>query len=506
MSKKLTKTPLALNRATEQMIVQNVMMERQALLQSLLDPRRDIEAECGHPVSLNIADYMNMYRRGDVASRVVRVWPEECWSEPPDVYESEEPEDTAFEEAWDALELEHNIYSMFERADTLSGIGRFGIILLGLDDGKDLNQPVEGLLENGTFKETAIAERKLIYIRVFDETCLSIASLESDRNNSRYGQPKTYNIQFQDTAVGQQASVFTLPVHWSRVIHVADNRVSSEIYGLPRLEPVVNRLLDLKKISGGSGEMFWKGGFPGLSIEVMPEVAKDGGVDMDVESTKSQVDKYMNGLQRYLALSGMTAKSLAVQIADPSPHTDTQLKLIAAAMGIPWRVFIGSEAAQLASEQDIRTWNRRIGRRRSNYVSPYLIRPTIRRLIDIGVLVRPEDNKFFIHWDDLNSPSNLDKAKVAEGLSNAMVKYVAGGADRFMKPFHFLTLVLGMSDEEAQSVVSEADIADGLPEDPALMDPNAGAGGGADTLGKGQLSRSGVRTLPNGAARNSENG
>lgn len=496
MSKKSPKVPFALNKQAELMLVQNAMLERQTWLRSVLDPRRDIEAECGHPLVLTIADYMNMYKRGDVGARVVRIWPEECWSEPPDIYESEEPEDTDFEMAWDELQTEHGIYSMFERVDTLSGIGRFGILLLGLDDGRELDQPVEGLLENGTFSES-VPERKLLYLRAFDETCLSVAALESDRNNARYGQPKNYNIMFQDTAVGEQASVFTRTVHWSRVIHVADNRVSSEIFGLPRLELVVNRLLDLKKVSGGSGEMFWKGGFPGLSIEVLPEVAKDGGAEMDVASTQAQVEKYMNGLQRYLALSGLTAKSLAVQIADPRPHMETQLKLIAAAVGVPWRIFIGSEAAQLASEQDVRTWNRRIGRRRANYVSPYLIRPTIRRLIDVGVLQRPKDNKFFIHWDDLNSPSDKDKAQVAEGLSNAIVKYVAGGADVFMKPFHFLTLVLGMSDEEAQAVVSDAGIEDGLPE-PEMPEE------GDDALGEGQLSRSGVRTLPNGAARNSK--
>lgn len=440
-------------------LVRNTMLERQEWLRRLMDPRRDVGRECGHPEVITMSDYLQMYQRGDVSARVVHVWPEESWSERPQVYETEDPEETRFEKAWKDLDLQLSLVPVLYRADILSGIGRFGIILLGLDDGKDLKEPVSLLGTNGKFTPSGTPTSQLLYLRAFDESCVNVSALETDKSNPRYGMPKSYQILFQDTTLPMDTrqgatTISGTEVHWSRVLHLADNRISSDIYGEPRMKKVFNRLLDLNKTAGGSGEMFWKGGFPGISLEAMPEVLANSNVVLDKEATRTQLESYQNGLQRYLALVGMTAKSLEVQVADPGPHLDAQLKLIATALAIPWRVFVGSEAAQLASEQDIRTWNRRITRRREDYLSPFVLLPFVRRLIDVSVLPQPKQGPF-VAWPDLNTPSDKDKAVVAEGLTNAITNYVATGASEFITPFHYLTLVLGLSDEEAQSIVQE---------------------------------------------------
>jgi len=429
-------------------LVRNVLLTRKAWLAKLLDPRRDIDAECGHPETMSIEDYKRMYLRGDVAARVVSLFPEETWKDNPDVYETEDQAETEFETAWNTLYQTIPIYTYLQRADVLSGIGRYGALLLGFGDGQPLTMPVEGVSADGEL--TGGATNELLYVRPLDETLLTISTLETDVTNPRYGLPLVYRVNFEDmTTAGQQV----MDVHWTRMIHVADNRANSEIYGCPRMEKVLNRLLDLRKIAGGSGEMFWKGGFPGISLESQN---MDDEVEFDKEATKEQIESYMNGLQRYIATIGMTAKSLSVQVADPGPHADLQLKLIAVAMAIPWRVFVGSEAAQLASEQDTRAWNSRITRRRCEYVNPFILRPFCDRLIAAGVLPIPADG-YEIDWPDLNSPSDIDKSSIAEKQSNALAKYVQGGVDVLMPPFHYLTLVLKMSDEEADSIITAAE-------------------------------------------------
>ncbi len=421
-------------------LVQNLLITRTAWLRKLLDPRRDIAAECGHPETIETKDYSDFFERGDIARRVVSIFPEECWVESPTVIETEDESETEFEKAWKELEDELRIWACLQRADILSGIGQFGVVLLGFDDGVDLNLPVEG------------NAHKLIYIRPFEERLVGIATLEADVSNPRYGLPTLYNIQFSDTAVQNATSQITksVSVHHSRVIHIADNRTNSDVYGTPRMKWVFNRLLDLRKITGGSGEMFWKGGFPGLSLEA---ANPDGDVTFDKEATQEELDRYMNGLQRYIALVGMQAKSLAPQVADPTPSVEVQLKLIASAMGIPWRIFIGSEAAQLASSQDARAWNKRISRRRTGYINPFIIQPLIDRLMEFGAL--PTVDKYDVQWTDLNTPSDDERATVAEKKTNAITKYVQAGADVLVSPFHFLTLVLGMSDEEADAIIDE---------------------------------------------------
>lgn len=450
----------ALNHELEGLI-QNALLSRSALLKKLFDPRRDIDEECGHPNSISIGDYKELFERGDVASRVVSLLPEETWSDDPQIFENEDPEETDFERAWDDLNREKHVLTILQRADILSGIGRFGIVLLGLSDGEELNQPAPGISEMGE-PVGGGGELELIYLRPLDESLVKVATLESNIRNPRYGLPLTYNVQFEDTGLIQPTdsktatSTHSHQVHWTRVLHVCDNRTNSDVYGIPRMKKVFNRLLDLRKIAGASGEMFWQGGFPGIAIQTHPNL-DPSSTTLDKAATRTEMDDYMNKLQRYIALIGMEAKTLSPNISDPTEHAELQLKLMAMTLGIPWRVLAGSEAAKLASEQDIQTWNKRLNRRRTEYVTPYIIRPFIDRLMALGVLPEVGDDGYQVDWRDLNSPSDEDTATVAEKQTNALSKYIQSGADAIMPPFHYLTLVLGLEDDEAESIIEAAE-------------------------------------------------
>lgn len=421
-------------------ITLNAMTQRADWLRKLLDPRRDIFAECGHPATICTTDYQEAYERGDIARRVVNLFPEESWTESPSVNEDEDEEETAFEKAFDDLNKKFRIWSYLQRADMMSGIGRFGVLLFGFSDGKPLSEAVEG------------TNNELIYLRTFEENLVTVAKLNTDETNERFGLPETYTVNFEDASLnaGSKSSGKSVQIHWTRILHVADNRTNSEVYGTPRMQWVFNRLLDLKKIAGGSGEMFWKGGFPGISLESANPAES---VVIDQDTLETQMDRYMNGLQRYIATVGMSAKSLAPQVADPRGHVETQLKLIAVAIGCPMRIFTGSEQAQLASGQDSKSWNKRIDRRREEYVTPFLVRPFVERLMEFGALPTIED--FEVKWPDLHTPSDEEKAKVAEHKTNAISKYALSGAADIVPVFQYLTMILGLTDEEAQGILDE---------------------------------------------------
>lgn len=441
-------------------IVNAIATSRSEWLRNLLlgGVVRDIDKECGHPYTVTVDDCYRAYRRGDVAARVVEIYPDESWCEDPQIYETEDQKETEFEKRWQELVETLPIFPVLHRADVLCGIGRFGVILLGIDDGQELDKPIAAINEKG--EPVGTPEHKLLYMRPLDETVVKVKETQRDVSNPRYGLPTFYEVMFSepnpatDTSTSAPPATRPVNVHWSRVIHLADNRFNSEVYGMPRLERVFNRMLDLKKIAGGSGEMFWKGGFPGLSLETQPGLGDD--VELDTEKTKEELLKYMEGLQRYIATTNMTAKSLLVQVADPSPHAMLQLKLIAIAMAVPWRVFAGSEQAQLASEQDTRAWNKRLNRRREEYLSPFVIRPFVDRLIRLGVLPNPGEG-FIVDWGDLNAPSDKEQAEVAKVQTEALANYTQKGVDLLIPPFLFLTLVMGYSDEEAKSIVADAE-------------------------------------------------
>jgi hypothetical protein len=426
-----------------------------ATLASLLNGTRDIDAECKYPVTITAGDYRTMFDRNGLAERVVKLWPEESWQVEPEVYETEEADETEFEAAVAELTGRLSLWSVLARADILSGIGQFGILLLGLDDGKSLSEPVDGI-NALTGEKLGTAGHKLLYLRPFDQSCISVKTKEANVSSPRYGQPTMYTLTFESGEVptsGTEVVRQTVDVHWTRVIHLADNREVSDIYGKPRMQSVYNNLLDVKKISGGSGEMFWKGGFPGFSFELTPK-AEELGATIDTESLKEQMQLYMEGLQRYLSLTGVTAKSLAPQVADPSNHLDWHVKLIAIEMGVPYRILLGTEEAKLASSQDTRRWNGRVAKRQNSYLTPLVIRPFFDRLIILGAL--PEVEQYFVDWPDLNAQTDAEVADVAMKRTDSLAKYVAGGVEAVIPPSEFLTMILGFTVEEADAIEKAA--------------------------------------------------
>lgn len=454
ISKQRIKVATNERKAAIELSVANTHLLRSQLLQKLLNPGKDINLECGYPDDITIADYKAMYKRSGVAKRVVRILPEETWALTPTVYEIEETEETEFEKKWKTLQEERKIFHYLQRVDVLSGIGQFGILLLGISDGKELNEPVEGINEI-TGEKVGKSEYELIYLKPFDQSSVEIKEKEPAVNSPRYGFPKMYNISFEGVSK---------IIHWTRVLHVADDREMSEVLGSPRMEPVYNRLLDVRKILGGSGEMFWKGGFPGLSFETQPDVE-----GLDVDSIKDQMELYMAGMQRYLATEGITVKSLKPQVSSPKEHIETNMRNIAISLGIPYRIFLGTEEAKLASAQDTRTWNKRLSQRQENYVSPYIVRPFIDRLMAFGVL--PEVENYVVDWPDLNAPTDEDKANVAKILTEALSKYVGGGVDSLIPPMEYLTKILGMTQEEAEAIEKAAMDFIGMEEEPEEEEP-----------------------------------
>lgn len=438
-------------------MIWNQMVSRSNLLRKFLDSRRDIDDECGYPKTneLSAEHYQMLYDRESIATRVVEVLPRECWKVEPEVYEVEDAEQTtAFEEAWSRLDEQLTrgeeshyqdeqgspIWELLERADVLSGIGHYGVVVLGLDDGDDLERPAA--FRDGT---------QLVYAQAYSEWLTDVVQFDDDRRSRRFGLPVMYSITLNDpnqTYGGLGVPSDTMRVHWSRVVHVVDGRQSSDVWGVPRMRPVYNRLYDLRKLYGGSAEMYWQGAFPGLSIETHPQLG--GEVTLDATTIRDRMQDFMHGLQRYFAIEGAQVKSLAPQVVDPASHIDSELEAICVVLGIPKRVFMGSERGELASTQDHDAWNQRLAKRQNRYLTPMLIVPFVNRLVNLGVLPRPAG--FSVRWPSMDEINEKEMAEIAELKTKAMQDYVASGVDMLMEPISWLTKVLGYTTEEAVEI------------------------------------------------------
>ena len=447
------------------------MLSMKEFFNKFSDPRRDINDECGYPDTGEITShqYRELYDRFPIARRVVEVMSVESFSVVPHLFEDVDTEtQTEFETAFNSLFSEmgeesyyrteqegavHPIWSKLEQADIRSGIGHYGVILLGLNDGLELNQPVAGLnQETGQF--TPQKGVTLLSMESFDESQATVASIENNPTHPRYGKPTSYNVKFNDVndrpteAVNEAVS--TVVVHWSRVVHISRDT----LYHAPLMRSVYNRLMDLRKLYAGSAEMYWKGAFPGLSFESHPQLG--GDVVIDKTATKNQMENYFNGLQRYIALTGVTVKSIAPQVVDPSPQIATQIESICIEKEIPLRIFKGSERGELASSQDANTWQTRVNSNRHKNLIPNVINPTINRLINLGVLPIPKEG-YSIIWDREKELSPETKAVVLAAKTDALVKYVTGDVESVISREDFFTQVLGFSPEEAESIIEKSD-------------------------------------------------
>lgn len=467
-------------------MVNNILGSRREFINRFFDRRRDIDSECGYPETINMDLYGKLWDRHAIAGRVVEVLPKECWQVQPVVYEDEDPEvETEFEQDWNSLSQSMGyipnwhigdcgslVMEALRRADILSGIGRYGVMVLGLDDGQqDLSQPAvprEGM--------------KLTGVRVLPEYLAKITSLDDTPGSVRRGQPLMYDVTFGDPKVLGSDNTVTFTglqskkVHWTRVVHVVDNVTSSDVYGMPRCQQVFDQLMDSKKVGGGSAEMYWKGAFPGLSVESVPGMG--GDQDFDEEGTKRMMEEYMNGLQRYLSLIGMTVKSIAPQVVDPTPQMMIQIQIICIKLGIPMRIFMGSERGQLASAQDDASWNDRLRARQRDQVTPRVVVPFVNHLLWLGVLRKlrntnkdnlktpPKRAGYTVWWPDMTSQTGQEKSQIAFQRTQALVQYIKGEGWRIIPPIDFLVTILGLEEMQAVSMLNKA-------KDMGLFDLNA---------------------------------
>ena len=394
---------------------------------------RDLYQALGYKKELTYADYYARYTRQDIAKAIIDRPVRATWSGPLELIESDEAEETPFEEAWEELDRKLGLKTLFARADTLTGIGRYGILLMGLDD----------TTSQATFlTPVPKGTRSLKYLKPFGEKTAKIESYESDPKNERYGRPLFYNIEVADAA-SQKSQI--VKVHHSRIIHITDDNLESEVYGVPRLEAVYNRMMDLEKIVGGDAEMFWRGARPGYHGKLDPDFMATTEFKKDLED---QIDEYEHNLRRFLINEGVELKALDSQISDPSPHVDVIIQMVSAQTGIPKRVLTGSERGELASSQDTTEWLSYVQARREDHAEPRIIRPTVDRFIELGILPAPTED-YTVLWQDLFSISEKARVEIGKGRANALREYTYNPiAEMIIPPDAFLEKFLGFTTDE----------------------------------------------------------
>lgn len=394
---------------------------------------RDLYRALGYKRDLSFSDYFNQYERQDIAKAVIDRPVSATWQGNVEIIESQKADTTPLETAWTNLNTQLGVKSKLALVDKLTGIGQYGVLLLGLNDSANMEDEVRS------------RRAKLLYLRALGEDSIKVHAYETNVTSPRYGKPLYYDLTLQGD---DTKDAISKRVHHSRVIHICEDPIYNEVLGTPRLKAVFNRLQDIEKLVGGSAEMFWRGARPGYEAAIDPEFTMSPEAKDDL---KNQISEYENNLRRILVNKGIKLSPLAMQIADPSAHVEVQLQMISAETNIPKRILTGSERGELSSAQDSTQWYSFIQSRRLEFAEPIILRPLIARLMEYGIL--PKADTYEIKWSNLFAPSEKETAEIGRIRASALKDYVsAPGADYVVPPEGFLEFFCGFTTSQIELI------------------------------------------------------
>jgi hypothetical protein len=416
-------------RAAASVVLDRIMFLRQAGI--TFNGARDLYAVLGYDRLITTRQYRDRYARGGIAGRIIDTPVNATWRGVMEVVEDKnDKNDTEFEKAWKTANQRLQIQAKLQRADRLAGLSTYSVILLGVR-----GQGVQG--EDILSQELPKGRPEdLMYLAPFlggggpggdtrsraaavDADC-TIMEYETDVSSPRFGLPKLYQLRRTDIS----SPAFQRPVHWSRIIHVAEGILDNEVYGLPALERVWNLLDDLDKVTGGGAEAFWLRANQGLHMNIDKDMALPVAAGQtaaqaaaaQVESLKQQSEEYKHQLTRWLRTRGVEVNTLGSDTADFANPADAILTQIAGSKAIPKRILTGSEMGELASSQDRDNWKDQVNGRQTQYAGPYIVRQLVDRLIDYGYLPPPSkgQHEYTVKWPNVQTLTEEEKAQGAK--------------------------------------------------------------------------------------------
>lgn len=366
--------------------------------------KRDYYTALGYTRNITPELMWDRYRRNGVARRLVNALPNATWRSGADLVEDDTPETvTPFEEAWIEFAARTRAWDAMRKSDILSQLGRFSVILLGYPG--PLDQPAKPL------KPGSVA-----YLKQYSELRVKVqdGDLDNDRKSPRFGKPNRYQFTKLLKTNGTTGSQF---VHWTRVIHVADEAVEEDEWGEPMLMSVWNWLDDLEKVAGAGSEAFWRRVQPMLSASLAPGATMPSGGE---EAVEQEIDKLVHGLRRWVRLSGVELDEVGSHdVANFDKQVDALISLIVTPYGIPKRIFQGSEQGDLASSQDRGNWGQNVRDRRRQFGESVVLRPLVSRLQLLRQLPETPES-YEARWpdvQDMDLSERLDMAKKASEVN-----------------------------------------------------------------------------------------
>lgn len=268
------------------------------------------------------------------------------------------------------------------KADQLNRIGRFAVLFVGFPDGND---PKEAL---APFNVDKLSD---IYYKPFSYVQTRVIEVETDVKNPRYGLPTLYQLNpLTRESKTQGAHIYKVIIaHWTRVIHLSENALETDVEGMGYIEPIYNDICNIEKAGGGASAAYVKNMIGKMVFEIDKEFANALAEDEELrEDHKQKADEFVNEQRTQLTVTGANTKTIVTPHNSPKDTILVSYWNVACYTKYPIRVLTGEGGGQYAGNEDRIALNSLICARQNSFCSE-VVRTFLERLASVG-LVRME--------------------------------------------------------------------------------------------------------------------
>lgn len=403
----------------------DLIRARESLLLGSMDAKRpQAWTQFGYPETLTPEHFLRAYLRGGPAHGAIHHILDHCWQEAPRIRLKASEDVSPWEERLAGILEKVNAWPKLQDWDRRNMVGRYAGLILRVADGKALREPLMR------------ASRLVDLVPVYEQQ-LRVTGWDSDTTSPTYGQPAMwqYRRRLIDGTDKQVQPDEWQDVHPSRVIILAEGAVGDDFFeGVPLLQAGYNALIDLEKVSGGSGESYLKNSARTLRFNFSPDAdptklvapKSDGSAvtpDDVKEALQERVDRVNRNIDGAIIGQGVEVDTLQTTMHSPRDAWEIAATTFAASVRIPFTILFGQQTGRLASDEDKAADNLRCKSRQRNLLGPAILE-LVRRLQGCGI-VEPGD--VVVEWAPLDSPGDKEKSDLAGKMAQINKDMLAAG-------------------------------------------------------------------------------